>query len=203
MFDPLEYDSWYDRHRELYEAELRALEDLVKKYPSPKLEVGVGTGRFASRLGVEYGVDPDENMLRYAAKRGVKVIKAYGEKLPFPDEKFYAALIITTLPFFSDARAAISEVHRVLKPHGGLILAFIPRDSLFGRRYMEYQRKGDPRFKDAHFYTLEEVETLLEDLFYIARIRSTLIGKEINLDVLEGYNPEASFVVVEGVKIPR
>ena len=62
-------------------------------------------------------------------------------------------------------------------------------------------KEGDERFRDAHFYTLEEVEKLLENLFYITRMRSTLIGEEIRLEVKEGYHQDASFVVVEGVKI--
>ncbi len=203
VFDPEEYDSWYERHRDIYEAELKALEDIVKKYPSPKLEIGVGTGRFASRLGVEYGVDPDEAMLEYASRRGIKVVKGVGEELPFPGEKFYAVLIITTLPFFRDARKVIGEAYRVLKPDGALVLGFIPRNSFFGRKYEEYGKKGDERFRDAHFYTMDEVENLLENYFYIVRVRSTLIGEKPSLDIFEGYREDASFVVVEGVKIPR
>lgn len=203
VFDPAEYDSWYERHRDIYEAELKALEDVVKKYPSPKLEIGVGTGRFASRLGVEYGIDPEERMLEYAAKRGVKTIQGVGEELPFSNDNFYAVLIITTLPFFHDAKKVVKETHRVLKDNGALILGFIPRDSFFGRKYVEYGKKGDKRFRDTHFYTMEEVESLLEDYFYIARVRSTLIGDEISLEILEGYVPGASFVVIEGLKIPR
>jgi len=200
-FNPEEYDSWYERHRDIYEAELRALEDIVKKYPSPKLEIGVGTGRFASVLGIEYGVDPDGEMLKFAERRGIKVIKAIGEDLPFRANKFYLVLISTTLPFFKDAKRVVREAYRVLKPQGAIVIAFIPRDSYFGRKYTEMGKEGDERFRDAHFYTLEEVEKLLENLFYITRMRSTLIGEEIRLEVKDGYDPDASFVVVEGVKI--
>ena len=201
MFNPQEYDSWYDRHRDIYLAELEALKPLVDKYPHPRLEIGVGTGRFASALDIDYGIDPDENMLRYAEKRGVKVVKGIGEDLPFRARSFYLILIATTLPFFKDARRVIEEAHRVLKDNGGIVIGFIPRDSYYGKKYTKMGREGDIRFKDTHFYTLEEVEELLEDLFYIVRIRSTLLGNEIKKDIVEGYTQGASFIALEGVKI--
>jgi len=201
MFNPQEYDSWYDRHRDIYMAEVEALKPLVDKYPHPRLEIGVGTGRFASVLGIEYGIDPDENMLKYAEKRGIKVKMGMGEELPFRAKSFYLVLIATTLPFFRDARRVMEEAYRVLKDAGGLVIGFIPRNSYYGEKYLKMGKEGDIRFRNAHFYTLEEVEKLLEDLFYIVRIRSTLIGNEIKRDVVEGYIEGASFVALEGVKI--
>ncbi len=201
MFDAKEYDEWYEKHRDLYNAELNALRDVVKKYPSPKLEIGVGTGRFAAPLRIEYGIDIDESMLKFAEQRGIKVIKAPAEKLPFPDRYFYMVLVCTTLPFLQDARKAMAEAHRVLRDDGGIVIAFIPADSYFGRKYRKYADDGDIRFRDAHFYTIDEVEHLLENMFYIVWIRSTLIGNPPSLNTVEGYIPEASFVVVEGRKI--
>ncbi len=201
MFNPQEYDSWYDRHRDIYMAEVEALKPLVDKYPHPRLEIGVGTGRFASVLGIEYGIDPDENMLKYAEKRGIKVKMGMGEELPFRAKSFYLVLIATTLPFFRDARRVMEEAYRVLKDDGGLVIGLIPRNSYYGEKYLKMGKEGDIRFRNAHFYTLEEVEKLLEDLFYIVRIRSTLIGNEIKRDVVEGYIEGASFVALEGVKI--
>ncbi len=201
MFNPAEYDSWYDRHRDIFEAEINALKPIVEKYPSPKLEIGVGTGRFAHALGIEYGIDPDKNMLNFARNRGIKVREGYGEELPYKSKKFYLVLISTSLPFFKDARKVIEESYRVLKDDGGIAIGFIPRNSYFGRKYTKMGEEGDERFKTTHFYTMDEVEKLLEDLFFIVRVRSTLLGEEIKRDVVEGYNPDASFVAVEGIKI--
>lgn len=201
MFNPKEYDSWYDRHREIFEAELRALRPLVEKYPCPKLEIGVGTGRFAQALGITYGIDPDDGMLEFARKRGIRVLRGVGESLPYEDESFYMVLLSTTIPFLRDARKVIEEVHRVLVDNGGLVIGFIPRNSHFGRKYTEMGKEGDERFRDAHFYTMEEVESLLEDLFYTVRIRSTLLGDDISLNVVDGYRDDASFVAIEGLKI--
>jgi len=201
MFNPEEYDSWYDRHKEIYMAEVEALRPLIEKYPHPRLEIGVGTGRFASALDIDYGIDPDEKMMAYAERRGIKVKKGVGENIPFHARSFYAVLIATTLPFFQDARKVMEETHRVLKDNGALVIGFIPRNSYYGRKYMKMGKEGDARFQNTHFYTLEEVEKLLEDLFYIVRIRSTLLGEKIELRVVDGYIEGASFVALEGVKI--
>ena len=201
MFNPEEYDSWYERHKDIYMAEVEALRPLVEKYPHPRLEIGVGTGRFASVLEIDYGIDPDENMLSYAQRRGIKVKKGVGENLPFNASNFYLVLIATTLPFFTNARRVVEEAHRVLRDNGAVVIGFIPRDSYYGKKYAEMGKKGDERFQNAHFYTMEEVEELLEDLFYIVRVRSTLLGEEIKLNVVDGYRDDASFVALEGVKI--
>ena len=201
MFNPEEYDSWYERHREIYQSEVETLRPMIEKYPHPRLEIGVGTGRFSSALGIDYGIDPDEHMLKYAERRGIKVKKAVGENLPFRAHFFYLVLIATTLPFLRNARRVMEEAHRVLKDDGGIVIGFIPRNSFYGRKYTKMGMDGDNRFRDAHFYTLDEVESLMEDLFYIVRIRSTLIGEEVKLEILEGYHEDASFVAVEGVKI--
>jgi len=43
-----DYDEWYEKHRDLYLSELKAVETASHGIPRPWLEVGVGTGRFAA-----------------------------------------------------------------------------------------------------------------------------------------------------------
>lgn len=54
----------------------------------PSLEIGVGTGRFAEALGIEYGVDVSGRVLELAKRRGITVVEGSGENLPFRDESF-------------------------------------------------------------------------------------------------------------------
>ncbi len=199
MFNPEEYDSWYERHADLYHAELDSLK-FILNIPNPKIEIGVGTGRFASQLDIEYGLEPDENMMKYAEKRGIRVVKGYGENIPFGDEFFNLVLISTSLPFFKDAKKVIREAHRILKKDGILVIAFIPRNSYFGKKYTEMGKKGDGRFKDARFYTFEEIENLISPLFKTVQVKSTLIGKSIDLNVKNGYISNSSFVVIKARK---
>jgi len=63
------FDEFSER---TYLSELKALKKVILE-KKKGLEIGVGTGRFASPLGIEYGIDPSEKMLEIAKKRGVKV----------------------------------------------------------------------------------------------------------------------------------
>lgn len=67
-----EYDAWFDESL-LFAIELAALQELATPLLGPKLEIGVGPGRFAEALGVEFGVDPALAPLALAKKRGVRV----------------------------------------------------------------------------------------------------------------------------------
>ena len=199
MFNPEDYDSWYERHREIYNAELKAL-SFILDIPNPKLEIGVGTGRFASVLDIRYGVEPDENMLRYAKQRGIKAVRGYGENLPFQDDFFNLILISTSLPFFKDPKRVISESHRVLRMNGLLVVAFIPKDSYFGRKYTNMGKRGDKRFINSKFYSFEEVKDIISPLFKIEKVVSTLIGDNIELSIRDGFVPNSSFVVIKSRK---
>ncbi|MHC1628056.1 MAG: class I SAM-dependent methyltransferase [Candidatus Nezhaarchaeales archaeon] len=125
------------------------------------LEVGVGSGRFASRLNVPIGIDPSISMLKLAHKRGIKAIRAVGEKLPFRSNAFDYALLIVTLCFVDDPSEVIAEVARVVKPSGLVVSCIIPRDSVWGHYYMKLGEQGHPFYRIAKFYTIDEVEKLL------------------------------------------
>ena len=67
------YDRWYDTSegQAIFNAELKCLRSLCEHLRGRWLEVGVGTGRFASILGVTRGIDPSIPMLKIAAERGI------------------------------------------------------------------------------------------------------------------------------------
>jgi ubiquinone/menaquinone biosynthesis C-methylase UbiE len=101
------------------------------------VEVGVGSGRFASRLGIEWGVEPAPGIAELARGRGVHVLPGTAESLPLQDASVAALFLITTLCFVRDMDRTFQEVHRVLVPGGHVVVAFIPRESGFGRRYAQ------------------------------------------------------------------
>jgi len=53
------YDAWYEKNKFAYLSEIGALKKVVPN-KGEGLEIGVGTGRFASRLGIKYGADPSK-----------------------------------------------------------------------------------------------------------------------------------------------
>ncbi len=158
-FDNAEkYDSWYDRNKEIYEKELNLILSNIQDKEKIGLEVGVGTGRFACKLKA-VGVDISINMLKVAKKRGIEVILADANYLPFKDEKFYFVLFAFTLCFLKKPFEAIKEAKRVLKEKGTILICFVPE----GKLAEEYKSKGSPFYREAKFYKVEEVIEVLEN----------------------------------------
>ena len=75
------YDAWYDRNKFVYLSELNTVRKVLPKREKG-LEVGVGTGRFASALGIKFGIDPSRNMLKLTRQRGINERFGSGERLP-------------------------------------------------------------------------------------------------------------------------
>jgi SAM-dependent methyltransferase len=193
------YDAWFEQHEDLYRAELDAVRGLLPTGGSG-VEIGVGTGRFSAPLGIPVGVEPSPRMAELARQRGVKVYEGVAEALPFADGSFDFAMMVTVVCFLDDMAKAFRETHRVLKPQGSFIVAFIDRESPLGRQYT--LRKEQSRFYcDAIFYSVDEIETLLtaagfSDFVY----RQTLLPKvETPLNVSEGHG-SGGFVVIRALK---
>lgn len=154
------YDEWFDVHPYVFQAEVNALQMLVPK-KGIGIEIGVGSGRFASVLNIHYGVEPAFAMRALAALRGVDVVDGKAESIPFPDNYFDFVLFVTTLCFVKDPSAALCEAHRVLKSNGQIIIGMIDRNSKLGQNY-ESSKMKNPFCKYAHFYSVNEVLDLLK-----------------------------------------
>jgi ubiquinone/menaquinone biosynthesis C-methylase UbiE len=159
-----EYDAWFEKHRFCYESELQALKTLAGPHRRG-LELGVGTGRFATPLGIAVGIEPARAMAAIALERGVQVIQALAEALPFPQDSFDLVTIITALCFFRDPFQALMEATRVLTPSGRLLIGMIDKDSPLGRLY-EANRLQSKFYRDARFYGVRDVLTWLKSLGY-------------------------------------
>jgi sterol desaturase/sphingolipid hydroxylase (fatty acid hydroxylase superfamily)/SAM-dependent methyltransferase len=159
-----EYDRWFDSPAgdELFRIELACIQRVRGTGLGRWLEVGVGTGRFASALGICEGVDPSESALLLARNRGVDGRLGTAEHLPYADGVFDGVLLVTTLCFLVDPQAAIHEFQRVLKPGGRLVIGMIPADSRWGELYAEKGRQGHPFYSTAHFFSVIELVSLTE-----------------------------------------
>jgi len=203
-----DYDEWYEEHRDLYLSELKAVEIASRGIPRPWLEVGVGTGRFATPLGIDIGVDPSDSMLSIAASRGLKTVKASGENLPFPSGSFGGVFIIVTLCFLDNPVQALREANRVLAPAGRLILGFVPADSTWGHYYLELAKRGHKFYKYAKFYTVNQVEELLGTTgfnpeLYVSTLVRNKPGKPETLEEpLISLHEDAGFIVIRARKSP-
>ena len=192
------YEDWFERHRAAYVSELLAVR-AVLPWQGRGLEIGVGSGRFAAPLGVEFGIDPAAEMLSYAKARGLRVARAVAEALPFADAAFDYALIVTTLCFVRDAAALLAEARRVLKPGGGLVIGFIDRESTLGRHYVAHQAES-VFYRDAKFYSADEVQRLLGESGFAAPVWAQTLSRPpeetLEVEPLRDGHGDGAFVVV-------
>jgi len=152
----VEYDDWFNENAVVYRSELDAVRALLPEHLGRSIEVGVGTGRFAVPLGIAEGVEPSRAMADLARRRGVEVVEAAAEELPFRDAAFDLVLMVTTVCFLDDVGRAFSEAHRVLAAGGHFVVGFLDRETELGRAYET--RKADSGFyRLARFHSSEEV----------------------------------------------
>ena len=203
------YDAWYEGNvgRVAFPEEVECLRPLLAGLPRPHLEVGVGSGRFAAALGVEVGLDPAYSMLHLARHRGVQVVQGAGERLPFPEETFGAVLLVVTLCFVDDPLLVLKESARVLQPGGATLLGLVLQESPWAEAYREKGRRGHPFYAVAHFYTLQEVEGMVERArLQMGRCRSALLGKPGQVTPpkppMDRWLPEAGFTCLLAWKQP-
>ena len=203
-----EYDAWYDTEagKAIFTMEVNCLKPLLYGCGRPYLEVGVGSGRFAEALGIEYGVDPALSLMHMAKVRGIKGTEATSEKLPFPDKIFGGLLMAFTLCFLDNPQKALQEAWRVLQPEGGLVLGLILRNSPWAEFYASKGREGHPIYSKARYFSKDEVESLLRVCgFKVLDYRSTLfqmpgLCSYYHEQAIDSYAESAGFVAIRSCK---
>jgi len=199
---PQRYEDWFEKNKFAYESELLAVKKLMPKN-GEGIEIGVGSGKFAEPLAIKLGVEPSSKMREIAKQRGIKIIDAVAEKLPFENEKFDFALMVTTICFLDDIETAFREAYRVLKPNGSLIIGFVDKHSPLGELYQKHKMKN-VFYKIATFYSVDEVisylnKTGFKNFTFVQTIFNNL--EEIkNIEPIEKGYDKGSFVVIRAIK---
>ena len=198
-----EYDLWYEKEGGIYQAEVKALSELLPPIKEA-LEVGVGTARFAQPLKINYGIDPASAMLKIASSRLPFLVKGRAENLPFASESFELVLMTTTLCFLEDVEKALEEIQRILKPRGWLLLGFINRESELGRTYQ--RKKSQSKFyAPARFFSVPEVVSFLEKAgFGEFEFRQTLFSpsqKDKEIPAVEKGFAKGGFISLRAKKL--
>ena len=108
---------------------IKKIRDLAQAGTKARLlDVAIGTGKvaqaFFGRAGYVVGIDICPQMAKQAKKCADKILLALAEKLPFADNVFDVCVCRQGLQFM-ETRAVLSEIHRVLKPGGKLILCHL------------------------------------------------------------------------------
>lgn len=197
----MQYDNWFIKHDAVYRSELKAVRMML---PGGRgIEIGVGSGRFAGSLGIQFGVEPSGKMRELAQARGINAVEGVAEDLPYPDSQFDFALMVTTICFVDDLELSFREAYRVLKGGGSLVIGFVDRESPLGMLY-EKNREKSVFYRSARFYSVKEVILYLEKTGFQDLEFSQTIFKQLNQitdiePVKTGYG-QGSFVVIKAYK---
>ncbi|SMC08807.1 class I SAM-dependent methyltransferase [Nitratiruptor tergarcus] len=190
------YDRWFDEHDKIYQTELKAIKKILPPFKKA-VEIGVGTGRFAAPLGITLGVEPSHNMAHIAKQRGIEVIEAQAEDLPFADKSFDLVLMVTTICFVDDIDKTLQEAKRILTDDGYLLIAFVDRDSELGKMY-EKNKDKSRFYKEATFFSKKEILKLLKKHgFIVEKCTEALFGsdlKHLNFEIYDGCKKGGAFL---------
>lgn len=188
-----EYEAWFKTNDKLFLSELAAIKEVLPS-SGHGIEIGAGTGIFASHLGIKYGVEPSENMAREAVKKGIHILQGVAEDIPVADGSFQFALMVTVDCFLSDVEKAFSEVWRILENNGIFVIAFLDRATPLGGLYERHKHKHRS-YRHAHFHTAGEIE--------IMEKRQTIYSLENKLQEIKKGVGEGVFAVMKAKKTFR
>ncbi len=161
--------------------ELAALNAVREQLPYHRFEIGVGTGRFAEALKIDYGIDPAISPLQLAGTRSILGINAIGENLPVRFECMGTAFILFTLCFLADPARVLQECSRILMPDGRLVIGLIPRLSIWGHLLAQKKKENNPFYRHARLRNIAEtVEMLSGSGFSVIESWSTLMQSPDN-----------------------
>ncbi|HBX51774.1 MAG: hypothetical protein A2275_00195 [Bacteroidetes bacterium RIFOXYA12_FULL_35_11] len=203
IFDTIatDYDNWFERNDNIFHAEVRALKLSISPHKNG-IEIGTGTGRFAKALKISVGVEPSENMAKLAQDRGISVVKAYAENLPFHNNSFGFVLFVTTVCFLNDIEKSFTEAKRILNSGGAIVIGFIDKNSQLCK---EYQKSKNNIYKSATFYSAEELTEILKksgfgSITYFNTLNDTFKNEEITKPMICYGCGKGNFIVIKALK---
>lgn len=137
------------------------------------LDLGCGEGAFTGPLAdwgaAPVGVEVAEEALRRARSRHPGLdfrLAEVGGPLPLADASVDVCWASEVLAHVPDAAALLSEVRRVLRPRGALLVTtpYHGRVRTLALALRGFEQAFDPRGTQLRFYTARSLRELLEDL---------------------------------------
>jgi ubiquinone/menaquinone biosynthesis C-methylase UbiE len=158
--------GWQPENRQRLE---EIFSGLLPEFRGPVLDLGCGTGVLLPFIK-KYGRDPhflvqadiSMQMIRSAEKQSRAAqygtcLQGDGHFLPFREAQFGAVFCFRVFPHFFDKTAVIQECHRVLQPHGQLIILH-----LMGHRELnEMHRRAGRIVENEHILPAAELSGLV------------------------------------------
>ncbi|MCD6186239.1 MAG: methyltransferase domain-containing protein [Deltaproteobacteria bacterium] len=166
------YDNWFQNPANRFALSLET--DLMIDMLKPEkgrtlLDIGCGTGESLLKyleMGLQVtGIDPSPYMLDIAAgkiKNRADLHRGFAERLPFDDNFFHYASLMTTLEFVEEPKKALEEAFRVTKDR--VFIGVLNRYALKG-----FQRrvKGiftSTIFNHAQFFSIWELKKIIKTI---------------------------------------
>lgn len=148
----------------------KLLKDMLRPSRGERvLDIGCGTGASLEPLfplGLQLtGIDPSEPMLRIARERfgnRVAIRKASAEALPFDDNAFHHAVLMTSLEFVEDPVQSLQEACRVAKDR-----LFIGVFNRYAIKNIQRRVKGvftETIYNRAQFFSVWELKDRIHSL---------------------------------------
>ena len=167
------YESWYETKKGRYCDKLE--KNLILNMLNPKsgeslLDIGCGTGhhlRWLKNFGLKlYGIDNSKAMLdttRNNLDREIQLKLGRAEHLPYRDNEFDIATLITSLEFFEHPEGALREALRVSK--NKVFLGVLNKFSFFSlKRRLKGIFLKDLIWKHVKFYSIWQLLKLARDV---------------------------------------
>ena len=196
-----EYEQWFEDNPEIYQAEIKAIKQLLPK--GKGIEIGAGSGLFNAPLAIDTGIEPAKAMRDIATKRGLSFIEGVAESLPIEDKSYDFAAFITSSCFLDNPQVAYQEANRVLKDNGSILIAFLEKNSELGKMY-EAHKHESPFYCDATFYSYQQITEFLSQAGFsnFTSVQTVLPerSKHASTDVLDGHD-QGAFVAIKADKV--
>jgi SAM-dependent methyltransferase len=127
------------------------------------LDAGCGTGRFSDVLLREdarpVGLDRDDGMLSVArGSLSIPLVRGDGLRLPFKDGAFDLAAAVTLCEFVDRPETIVSELARVVRRGGKVVIGSLNRRSLWGITHRTRFRR--PPWEGVRFLSWDELLAL-------------------------------------------
>ena len=170
--DALICEKWFlnPKNRTVADSKYNMMLDMVNAYPGQSiLDIGCGLGNGLALCHenglLSTGIDPSPYMLDIAGKNldhCVELYRGKAEDLPFDDNSFNYASLISTLEFVDDPRKALEEACRVAKDK--VFIGILNRYALTRFRIRIKGFFSDNVFNHARFLSIWEIKKLIFDL---------------------------------------
>jgi SAM-dependent methyltransferase len=210
IFNSENTNWWYVVRRKLI---TQILYSVPKNLNQKILDIGCGTGRnlvLLSQFGNPFGIDIAPEAINFCQKRHLKnVYLVKNDRYPFPDKFFDLVTCFDVLEHVKDERTILSEINRVLKVDGHLIILVPAAPILWGRldtdshHYRRYTKINLAEMLEENGFAIKKISyynyLLFLPILLVRLFQKTHLGKGNLYGVRPDWEPSLINKVLEPI----